>query len=87
MLVALSTQEEWSDAEVAVLLASTVEQYERLFRAARGDRLGLLVTTSLRFAGADGHEAEVGRRAQEALRRIAADGPLNAWRIRRYLRL
>jgi hypothetical protein len=87
VLVALSTQEGWSDDEMAVLLASTVEQYERLFRATRGDRLGLFVSTCLRFASAEGHEAEVGRRAQEALRRIAADGPLNAWRIRRYLRL
>lgn len=87
VLVALSTQDGWSEAEVAVLLASTVEQYERLFRAARGDRLGLLVSTCLRFASADGHEAEVGRRAQEALRRIAADGPLNDWRVRRYLRV
>ena len=72
---------------VTVLLAATVEQYERLFRATRGDRLGLFVSICLRFASAEGHEAEVGRRAQEALRRIAADGPLNAWRIRRYLRL
>jgi hypothetical protein len=87
VLIALSTQDEWSEAEVAVLLASTVEQYERLFRAARGDRLGLLVSTCLRSTAAEGHEAEVGRRAHEALRRIAADGPLNAWRIRRYLRL
>ena len=58
VLVALSMQEGWSDAEVAVLLASTVEPYERLFRAARGDRLGLLVSTCLRFTSAEGHEAE-----------------------------
>lgn len=87
VLVALSTGDGASDAEVAVLMAATEEQYERLFRAARGDRLGLLVSTCLRFTAADGHEAEVGRRAQAALRRIAADGPLNDWRIRRYLRV
>lgn len=85
VLTTLAAQDGWGDAEVAVLLGATVEQYEHLFRAARGERLGQFIGTCLRFSSAEGHEAEVARRAKEALRRISADGPLNAWRIRRYL--
>lgn len=86
VLASLEASEAWGESDLAVLLSASAEQYERLFRATGGARLGALVALCMRFTTADGPEVEVGRRAQEALRRIAADGPLNAWRVRRYLR-
>ena len=86
VLTALESVDAWSDSDVEVLLSASAEQYERLFRATRGERLGVVVGLCMRFASAEGPEAEVGRRAQDALRSIAKDGPMNAWRVRRYLR-
>ncbi len=86
VLSALESLDGWSESDIAVLLSASAEQYERLFRATGGERLGVVVGRCMRFASAEGPEAEVGRRAQEALRRIANDGPLNAWRVRRYVR-
>ncbi|MCE9602324.1 MAG: hypothetical protein K8S21_08990 [Gemmatimonadetes bacterium] len=86
VLTALESADGWGEPDVEVLLSASAEQYERLFRATRGERLGRWVGLCMRFASVEGPEAEVGRRAQAALRSIASDGPLNAWRVRRYLR-
>jgi hypothetical protein len=64
----------------------TIDDYYDLFKAIKGIDLARIIRTALEFRGrADRPEyGEIGRKAEEALKRIAVESRLNRERVRRF---
>ena len=75
----------FNNEDMAALEAATEEDFYKLFKADHGEQHGWIVKGCLRAGGVGGHQ-EVGARARAALERIAAESPLNAVRVNRYLK-
>jgi hypothetical protein len=85
-LQALIEKRDSSEEDIDVLRAAPVEQYEALFRSWRGHDLNAALDACLGLGAREWYDEGVAEKASVALKRIAKDGLLNAWRVERYLR-
>jgi hypothetical protein len=85
----LAAKNGWSEDDVSVLSAASVEDFYDLFRSLRGHNARGIVQSCLRFADVGGNPAYqvIGSRVREALKRIADESPLNADRVRSLARI
>jgi hypothetical protein len=88
ILVRIEDQGGWNPEEIEFLASLSEDQYFAMFKAARGHELHSMVRAALRFVRMEGtneSDREVGRKALGALKRIGAENPLNALRVRPYI--
>ncbi len=80
-------QEGWEPADIEVLRAATVSEYESLIRGLRDEKLKATLRFLTELPSHGEALMETKAKVADALRRIAADGPMNEWRVGRYLKL
>jgi hypothetical protein len=77
----------WSQEDIDALAALSEDEYERIFRAAKGQDLRQILAGALSFdsvVNATPEMKEIPRRARVALQRIAAQSLINARRVARW---
>lgn len=72
----------WNPEDISRLNAFSKDQYYAALSAYRGSDLNRMVRFALEFRTWEGEEKLVGERMEGALRRVAADGPVQARRAR-----
>jgi hypothetical protein len=77
----------WEPIDEEVLEALTLDQVYELFKRMKGDDLRELVTGCLefrKFGNATERQAGIGKKAEDALKKIAAESSLNRLRMRKF---
>jgi hypothetical protein len=88
ILLKIDREKGWNPEETDFLSSMTVDDYYRLLHATRGDELRSVLHAGLmfgQFENAEPSHAEIGKRMQDALRRIGEESPLNAMRVKPYI--
>jgi hypothetical protein len=85
ILLSIYKNQGWEAYEIDQIASLSVDNYYRLFRRIKGIDLARIVRTALEFRGRPGRQeyCDIGRKAEEALKRIATENRLNRERVRR----
>ena len=89
LLLEIGRKHGWNPTEVEFLASVSVDEYHTLVKRLKGDDLQAVITTALQFGdigGVGDNEREITKRMGEAIRLIAGESPLNAMRVRSYLK-
>ena len=75
----------WNPADLKALDEASEQEFHDLFKGTRGRNLARIVIGCVRVGGIAGHEGTAAK-VRAALDRIAAESPINAVRVNRYLK-
>ena len=87
VLLAIGKAQSWSQEDISLLAAVSMDEYYRMLKETKGDVLRKLIDAGLffkRISNASAPTLEISKRVKEALRRIGQESPLNACRVRKY---
>ena len=85
ILLSIYKNQGWEAYEIDQIASLSVDDYYRLFKTIKGIDLARIIRTALEFRGRSERKeyCEIGRKAEEALKRIAGESRLNRERVRR----
>lgn len=89
VLLEIGQKSSWNPNDLAFLATVPIDDYVLMLRNLHGTDLHTVIETALRFGEYQErkpNDVEVARRTKEALRTLAAESPLNAIRIKPYLK-
>lgn len=87
ILKRIAGKNSWNQSDEIVLANTTEDEYYNLFKTEKGEHLSTYITTCLKFGkigNASGQQKEIGRRATNALKKIAGESELNMRRVRKF---
>ncbi len=74
----------WHPDDLAILAAVSVDEYQRIFQAHRGDVLHGIINMCLQFRGQSDTQGVIAEKARAALERIGLKSQINALRVSKY---
>jgi hypothetical protein len=85
--ILLSLSQGWHPDDLELLASTSIDEYYRILKAARGEDLRKIMSGCLQFdrlGNASEDMVEFSKRAKAALVRIAQESPINAFRVKKY---
>jgi hypothetical protein len=87
LLDRIGTNQSWNSADIQFLASLDADDFYRIFKSERGRKLRNVLYGALYFqrvVNADDAMKAITRNAEEAFRKIGAESPLNASRVKQY---